>query len=141
MAKIYLSAKQNWRISVLHWRYVDRCWPVGFDGSSCIHQFLKWAENLTDSVNFILIFNKGEHQRWARIAFGTAFPLTYYEGLYSSSRTQIDKVNFVEEFIKSTQKVSYNWAFSYGFLHVLLDVQLMLSQIIDLLSGTCLESH
>ena len=59
--------------------------PVGFDGSPCTHQFLIWVENLADSVNFILIFNKEEHQRWARIAFGTALPLTYYKGLLKSS--------------------------------------------------------
>ena len=31
---------------------------VGFDGSPCTHQYLSWAENLADSVNFVSIFNK-----------------------------------------------------------------------------------
>ena len=31
---------------------------VGFDGSSCTHQYLIWAENLADSINFVPIFNK-----------------------------------------------------------------------------------
>ena len=82
--------------------------PVGFDGPPCTHQFLVWAENLAASVNFILIFNKEEHQRWARIAFGMALPLTYYKGLHSPSRTQTDTVDFVEKFIESPQKVTYN---------------------------------
>ena len=31
---------------------------VGFDGSPCTHQYLIWAENLADSINFVPIFNK-----------------------------------------------------------------------------------
>ena len=50
---------------------------VGFDGSLCTHQYIIWAENLADSLNFVLIFNIKERPRWTRIAFGTALPLTY----------------------------------------------------------------
>ena len=80
---------------------------VDFDGSPCTHQYLTWAEDLADSANFVPIFNKEERQRWARIAFGTALPLTYYERLHFSSRTETDAVDFVEEFIEAPQKVSY----------------------------------
>ena len=103
--------------------------PVGFDGSPCTHQYLMWAENLADSVNFVPIFNEEEHQRWARIVFGIALPLTYYKGLHSPSRPQTDAVDFVEEFIESPQKVSYIKRAVMVFW--VLDIQLMLSQIVD----------
>ena len=99
---------------------------VGFDGSLCTHQHSIWAENLAGSLNFVLIFNITERQRWARIVFGTAFPLTYYEGLHSLSRTQTFAVNFVADLVKARQKVSYIKRSVIAFL-CFLDVQLTLS--------------
>ena len=113
--------------------------PVGFDGLPCTHHYLIWPENLADSVNLVLIFNKEKSPRWARIAFGTALPLTYYEGLHSSSRTQTDAVDFVEEFVESPQKVSYIKLSVTTF--GVLDIQLILSQIINSINGTCWESQ
>ena len=46
---------------------------IGCDGSPCAHQFVLWSENIADSVNFIPLYC----QRSARIALGTALPLTY----------------------------------------------------------------
>ena len=53
------------------------------------------------------IFTKEEFQSWARIAFGTALPLIYYEELHSSSKTQTNNVDFIEEFIEAPEKGSY----------------------------------
>ena len=113
--------------------------PVGFNGSPCTHQHIIWAKTLADSVNFVPIFNNEERQRWARIAFDTALPLTYCEGLHSPLRTQTDAVDFVEQFIESPQKVSYIKlsVMTFGVL----DVQLMLSQIDNSVNGACLENQ
>ena len=63
---------------------------IGCDGSSCAHQFFLWSENIPDSVNFIPFTSKDERQRFARIDLGTALPLTFYEPLHSSARTEVN---------------------------------------------------
>ena len=70
---------------------------IGCDGSPCAHQFVLWSENIADSVNFIPFTSKDERQRFARITLGIALPLTFYEPLHSSARTEVDVVDFFSE--------------------------------------------
>ena len=74
---------------------------VGRDGSPCAHQYVLWSENVSDSVNFIPYFSKEERQRFARIAMGTALPLSYYENLHPShernGQNGVDFVNNTDE--------------------------------------------
>ena len=70
---------------------------IGRDGSPCAHQFVLWSENIAHSVNFIPLTSKDEHQRFARIALGTALPQTFYEPLHSSARAEVHVLHFFSE--------------------------------------------
>ena len=56
----------------------------GCDGSSCAHQYFFWAKNISSGINFAPVFNKEDRQHFAKIAFGTALPLSFYEVLHSA---------------------------------------------------------
>ena len=60
--------------------------PIGLDGSPCAHQYFLWADNISDSLNFAPVFNEKNRQHFAKIALGSSFPLSFYEGLHGSSK-------------------------------------------------------
>lgn len=67
--------------------------PVGCDGSPCAHQYFLWANNIAESSNFIPTFSEEKRQQFAKVALGYSLPLSYYKGLHSLPRQDIDFQN------------------------------------------------
>lgn len=70
---------------------------VGLDGSPCKHQFILWANKLSDGVNFLPVFSKIQRQMFAKIAIGSSMPLDLYEGLHDRLISGPESVTVSEE--------------------------------------------
>ena len=72
---------------------------MGSDGSPCKHQYVLWANGLSNNGNFLPIFNKAERQRFANIALGETMPIEFYEGLHERVLDRVDVINMIPKFV------------------------------------------
>lgn len=63
---------------------------VGKDGSPCKHQYMLWAAERANCINFIPIASPKDRQNLAQIAIGEALPLSFYTSLRDTNPPEMD---------------------------------------------------
>ena len=79
-------------------------------GAPCKHQYLIWATNLANCMNFVPISNPDERRKLAEIALGRILPLSYYASLREVSNAATDAHESVELRIHNNILMQFLWS-------------------------------